>query len=448
MFKKKYSGNVVVAGMGQGGLVAASYLALNGYRVDVFEKAKKGEVSYPWYDDITFNIFEKVGIPAPPRECYTQKSKWLFVSPDEKNSLAVPPMPPMVEVSVSRRGLVEHLCDLAEGAGCTLHYGEAVEELLLSGDTVVGVKTSKKKYKADLVIDASGLHSKLRRQVPEKFGIQAEPAHDDLMSGYRAFYKRRPGSATPDPESTLYVMHKDGPGISWCNLNDRDEVDMLCLRIGGMTKDEYSELAAALKANHDMVSDEAIMPPRPVDVGVRYTMSRLVADGYAAVGDSAFMTMPFMGSGIEASMQAGRMLAETVVNGGRDRFTAKNLWNYQVTFFKKLGALYMAIDIVKRYVLFLDPKTVNWVFGCGAVTSEDMKLLSTDENNKASISPLQILKKVGILLSRPKLIAGLLGAVLKAALGLFMAMRLPKKYNEKEIAEWQREYEKCIKHVK
>ena len=448
MFGKKSSGNVIVAGMGQGGMVAAMYLALAGFKVDIFEKAPEGKVSYPWYDDITFNIFEKVGIPEPPRECYTQKSKWLFVSPDEKNSLAVPPMPPMVEVSISRRGLNEHLCDLAKGAGCTLHYGEEVEELQIFANKVTGVKTSKGTYKADLVIDATGLFSKLRRQVPKKFGIQAEPAHDDLMSGYRAFFRRRPGSATPDPESTLYVMHKNGAGISWCNLNDRDEVDMLCLRIGGISKEEYEDMAASLRAKHDIVSDEVIMAPRPVNVGVRYTMARLVADGYAAVGDSAFMTMPFMGSGIEASMQAGRMLAETVINGGKNRFSVKNLWNYQVKFFKKLGALYIAIDIVKRYVLFLDPETVNWVFGCGAVTSEDMKLLSTDENNEAGISPLEIVRKVMILLSKPKLILGLLGAVTKAARGFALGMLIPKKYNEREIKEWQKEYEKCIKHVK
>ena len=448
MFGKKSSGNVIVAGMGQGGMVAAMYLALAGFKVDIFEKAPEGKVSYPWYDDITFNIFEKVGIPEPPRECYTQKSKWLFVSPDEKNSLAVPPMPPMVEVSISRRGLNEHLCDLAKGAGCTLHYGEEVEELQIFANKVTGVKTSKGTYKADLVIDATGLFSKLRRQVPKKFGIQAEPAHDDLMSGYRAFFRRRPGSATPDPESTLYVMHKNGAGISWCNLNDRDEVDMLCLRIGGISKEEYEDMATSLRAKHDIVSDEVIMAPRPVNVGVRYTMARLVADGYAAVGDSAFMTMPFMGSGIEASMQAGRMLAETVINGGKNRFSVKNLWNYQVKFFKKLGALYIAIDIVKRYVLFLDPETVNWVFGCGAVTSEDMKLLSTDENNDAGISPLEIVRKVMILFSKPKLILGLLGAVTKAARGFALGMLIPKKYNEREIKEWQKEYEKCIKHVK
>ena len=81
----------------------------------------------------------------------------------------------------------------------------------------------------------------------------------------------------------------------------------------------------------------------------------MVADGYAAVGDSAFMTMPFMGSGIEASMQAEKMLTEAVIKNCKKGYTAKNLWKYQVAFYKKLGALYAVIDVAKRWALNLDP---------------------------------------------------------------------------------------------
>ncbi len=442
--KKK---RIAVIGMGQGGMVAAYYLAKAGCKVEIFDKEKKGAVSYPWFDDITFNIFEKVGIPAPKREYYTQKSKWLFVSPDEKNSLPVPPMPPMVEVSVSRRGLNEHLCDLAKNAGCKLHFEEKVLHLIVENDVVVGVKTAKREYRTDLVIDASGLHSPFRAEVPSKFGIQAKPAKDDLMSGYRAFYKRRPGSEPPNPESILYVKHLDGAGISWCNLNDRDEVDMLCLRIGGMIGEEYREMDAALRKKHDILTDEAILKPKKVDVGVRYTISRMVADGYAVVGDSAFMTMPFMGSGIEASMQAGKMLAETVERNCKRGCTAKNLWNYQVVFYKKLGALYAAIDVAKRWVLNLDPKIINWLFDCGVVTSDDMKLLSTDEDNEAGLSALDILKKILILLSKPSLIFGLFGTLGRAVKALVIANGIPKKYNEKKIENWQKKYEAAIPHM-
>ena len=69
---------ILVLGAGQGGMVAAIKLAEAGYDVTVLEAAKEPEVGYPWYDDIRHDIFDLVEIPEPPREDYTQKSKWIF----------------------------------------------------------------------------------------------------------------------------------------------------------------------------------------------------------------------------------------------------------------------------------------------------------------------------------------------------------------------------------
>ncbi|MBR0365004.1 MAG: NAD(P)-binding protein, partial [Clostridia bacterium] len=91
---------ILVLGAGQGGMVAAIKLAEAGYDVTVLEAAKEPEVGYPWYDDIRHDIFDLVGIPEPPREDYTQKSKWIFWSPDNQSNLIVPPLPPMEEIAV------------------------------------------------------------------------------------------------------------------------------------------------------------------------------------------------------------------------------------------------------------------------------------------------------------------------------------------------------------
>lgn len=443
-------GNIVVIGMGQGGLTAALKLAEAGYAVDVFEKGKKGEVSYPWYDDIRYDVFELTGIPMPPRDTYTQKSKWLFVSPDCKNSLPVPPLPPMEEISMSRRGLVDHLAALAEKAGATLHYNTKVSKLVVKGDNVVGVKAGLRTYDAQLVIDASGLYSPFRGQVPKKFRIQDQPARDDIFKGWRTFYEREPGSATPDPESILTVLHMNGSGISWCNLNDRGEVDELILRTGGMSKKDFEAMDDDLGRRHDFRSDKYIRPPQPVSVGVRYSLSRMVANGYAAVGDSAFMTMPFMGCGIEAAMKAGVILAETVIRQGKLKkpVPAKALWPYQVKYYKKLGIVYYAIDLVKRIVLNLDPEDVNWAFGSGIVTSEDMKLLSTDETGSAAkLTAGDILQKVRILFSNKPLIRKLGGAIVLAVRGLLIAVRIPRRYKPRKIRRWQKKYEALVPHM-
>lgn len=435
---------IAVLGMGQGGMVAAIQLAKAGFRVDVFERAEKGDVSYPWYDDITFNVFEAVGIPAPPRDQYTQKSKWLFVSPNHKDSLPVPPMPPMVEVSVSRRGLNRHLCSLAKKAGAKLHYGEKVEQLIFEEDKVVGFLTEKGTYEADLVIDAAGIDSPFRGQLPDAASIPARPEKDDIMYGYRGFFEREPGSATPDPESVLHLMPMDGVDICWCNLNDRDEVDMLILNIGGTKKEDAEKCEAFLKDYNEVCSDKVIHPIRPIRVGVRATMPVLVADGYAAVGDSAFMTMPFMGSGIEASMKAGKMLADVVIKNRKKDFTAKTLWKYETTYMRKLGGIYMLIDVVKRWALNLRPKDIEWAFGSGLVTSDDMKLLSSDSDAKLSLSDLHLPKKLAILFSKPRIVLGALLAIIKAVRGLVVALEVPSRYNQRKVAKWARKYDKVI----
>lgn len=436
---------IAIIGLGQGGAISALKLAEQGHDVDVFEKDVKGEVGYDWYDDIRFDIFDFCAIPASPQNVYTQKSKWLFVSPDKKNSLKVPPAKPMEEISISRRGLIAHFDRLLTDAGVRIYYGAKVQALVIREEKVVGVTVGGEEYVYDLVVDASGLNSPFRGQVPSKFGVQAMPDKNDIMKGYRAFYTRKEGSKTPAPESTLHIKHLDGVGISWCNLNDRNEVDVLIGRIGGLTEKEKEDALADLRKNHDILSNEESRPSRWVDISVRRPLSVMVADGYVAVGDSAFMTMPIMGSGIEASMKAGVWLAETLK--GKTDFSAKVLWGYELKFMQELGADYMFIDIIKRWALNINPAMINWLFGCGAVTNDDMALLSTDSENPVKLSAVDVLKKVFIILKKPSLVCQAVKWLVKALNGKNAIKRIPKKYKRAGIVKWAKKCDGIIAKI-
>lgn len=436
---------IAVIGFGHGGAVAAIKLAQAGFSVDIYERRAQEEVGFDWYDDIRFDVFELCGISPPPADCYVQKGKWLFVSPDCKNSLAVPPAKPMEEISVSRRGLCAHLAKLAAHAGCNVCYSTEVQSLALEDNRVVGICVNGELLRYDLTIDASGLGSPFRGQVPADFGIQANPGRNDLMKGYRAFYARAEGSQTPSPACTLYIKHLDGVGISWCNLNQFGEVDVLIGRIGSLSEEEIEAAIADLSARNEIMPDAPPLRARRVDIAVRCPVGIMVADGYAAVGDSAFMTMPIMGSGIESAMKAGVWLAEAVVRA--EDCSARGLWSYQTRFYREPGADFAFIDVFKRWALNLSPEKINWLFGCGVVTGEDMALLSTDEDNPPKLGLCSILKKALIILRRPSLVAQAVRWLFAALNANRIASEIPQSYDKEKIRKWLARYNGILQKI-
>ncbi len=432
--------NIAVIGFGQGGVLAAIRLAEQGHSVSLFEQKPRQGLGHPWYDDIRFDIFEFCGLPLPKRECYTNKGKRLFISPDCKNSLRVPSAKPMEEISISRPELNAHLASLCEEAGVRLQFETPVEDLLLEGERVAGITVAGETLRFDLVIDASGLFSPFRAKIPAFFGVEPQPGETDVMTAWRGFFKWEPGTKAPDPDRNIYIKHMGSVGLSWCNLNDRGEVDMFVGRIGTLSQDELHRAVEQLQSDNDFCSREVLREGLTACISLRAPNAGLVADGYVLLGDSAFMTMPMMGSGIEASMKAAVWLTELIEETKMTDFSAANLWPYQVKYYTELGAKYAFIDIVKRWVLGIDTALLDWLFGCGAVTNEDMGLVSTDPNNPNKLTAGKILKKVAIVLKKPKLIAQTALWMRRALHVKRTALALPQVYNRNKVRAWQQKY--------
>lgn len=438
---------IAVIGLGHGGMVAAVKLRQQGCDVTIFEQKAQADVGYPWYDDIRADIFESCGLPMPPRECYTNKGKRLFISPDEQNSLKVPSAKPMEEISIDRRALLRHLTALCADAGAIVRFETKVDALFVENECVRGVIVGEETLPFDFVIDASGLFSPFRGQVPARFHVQPQPGKTDVMTAWRGFYRRTPDTAAPDPDRNIYIKHQNSVGLSWCNLNDRGEVDVFVGRIGGMTEAEKDAAVAALYKNHDFFSGDVLREGQWGYISLRGPLGRMVADGYAAVGDSAFMTMPMMGSGMECAMQAGLWLAQHIADNGVTDFTAAHLWGWQVRYYRALGARYVFVDLVKRWVLNIDVDLLNWLFGCGAVTNEDMGLVSTDPDNPNKLTVGKILKKVAIVLKKPAVIRQTAKWMLRAAKAKKIALALPEQYDAAKVDAWQKKYDGILEKL-
>lgn len=438
------SAKIAVIGLGQGGAVAAYRLLKAGFEVVVFEKSAKGMTSYDWKDDIRADIFEICDIPMPPMRCYEQKRKWLFISPDGQHSLPVPPLPPMEEISVDRRGLCDHFASLIMGAGGEIKFETSVNELILENGVVTGLRTDEGEQKFDLVIDASGMRSPFRAQIPKEFAVLAEPDKRGVLHGYRAFFHRNAGAQTLEEgvDCSMSLKHMGKEGISWANLVDDDKVDVLVGRLGELSDEDIAEALADLRKLHPILSEDMYFGQR-VSICLRASAPVAVANGYVAVGDSAFQTMPLMGSGIESSMKAGKMLADRIIES--NDLSAASLWEYQKTWMKSLGADFAFIDALKRFALAIDPKLIDWVFASGLIQKSDLALVSTDTSkDKAKLPAKSIFKKIGLLLGKPSLTFPAIAALLRALKAKRVARSIPKNYNLKKIAKWAKKYEKRI----
>lgn len=436
------SKRIAVVGMGQGGMVAAVYLARK-YEVVVFERNERGAVGYEWKDDITANIFGKVGLPMPDGDVYCQKAKWIFLSPNEKNVLRIPQLKPFAEISVQRRKLTDYFCDLAEKAGCELRFGTNVDGLIVEDEKVVGVKYDGKEERFDLVIDASGLFSKLRSCLPKKFKVRETPDRNDVLYGYRAFFKTNDGAETFDKgiENTMIIKHLGEEGISWCNLNEENEADVLIGKIGELTDTDIEARLADLRKINPILSEEKIREKK-VPVCLRCPIATPVADGYVAVGDSAFMPIPIMGSGIESSMTAGYILAKLLLDD--DDFSAKGLWRFFVEFMETNGKNFLFLDLIRRLAFRLPSEDIDGIFGCGLVTDEDLRFIMLDKDSDRPKFKLLVWLKKPFTLFFDKRAKKILPLLIEAEKRSRVVSRIPNKYDEKKIAVWVEKYDKAL----
>ena len=100
-------------------------------------------------------------------------------------------------------------------------------------------------------------------------------------------------------------------GISWIASED-DHTDLLIGRFEDFDMAEVERFSDVLRETNPRLGRERVRGGQFVEIPVRQPLAMMVADGYAAIGDSAFMTVPMIGSGIANSLKASRALADAV----------------------------------------------------------------------------------------------------------------------------------------
>ena len=341
---------IIIAGAGHAAMMCGATLAKNGYDVTVYERRKRKDVGYPWFDCVNPDIFEMVGAPTPEEAGieWAWRNDITFYGPntdDDHKIFQHLNFPEDTEIIIDRFKLYDLMIDYAEKCGVKFEYGVNIKGPIVKKNRIVGIKTSKGDKKGDLVIDGCGCNSVLRNNLPDYWGIQKNPPRGDIIYLYRAYFDCPVDPDTVEDKYKCIFLPSDTDfNFCWTDVvKDFDGfdkfTDVLIADIDPMTPAEAERRAEDYRKKIPELGKTRLKGGQVTPLTIREPLSNLVADGYVAIGDSAHMSMAVNGSGLSIGFEVSQFLAETIMADKKGEFTAKTLYPFAYKFWKKKGIL-------------------------------------------------------------------------------------------------------------
>lgn len=430
------SKKIIVAGAGHGGIAAAALLAKAGMDVTIYERGREGTLGYDWTDIFAPAAWKAAGMGMPARETYEYKTNMTFYSPAQKTALTQIIPPAEREIKMERRDIYNHLITHAEKCGVKFVYGCEVKGPLLAGNRVIGMKTSQGEIYADLIIDAAGANSSLRTNLPAVCGIEKETRRYEKLYVYRAFYDCA-GEEEPDAKYKIFLLPDGTRGIAWIAAEE-GFADLLIGQFEPFGLEEAQRMAEVMRAKNPRLGRTVLRGGQFTEIPVRQPLSVMACDGYAAIGDSAFMTMPIIGSGIANSLRAAAMLAKTVLADRGGAYSANTLWPYQVKYYKEIGAGLSQIACMKSLLISITPAELDFCFEKGILTAQDFAFGSGDTSLASifKIKPRDAKNRAQAIVKQPDLLKKVTRVGAKIGKAALLMKAMPKTYRPAEIAKW------------
>ncbi len=440
---------IIVAGAGHGGITAAALLAEKGFDVTVYEKCEEGKLGYDWTDIFDPKALDVVGCPWPSEDKFEWKVDMTFWGPNtkEENKIRqrVPNDKNEMEIKMERSDIYDMLINFALSKGAKFEYGVEITGPIMDKDRVVGIKTSKGDILGDMVIDACGCESPVRVNLPEYLGIQKHPNWGEKFYVYRAFYDLPVDIKTVDD---LYkvILFPDAAsvGIGWIASEATETESHSDLLIGRMDRfDEAEALRTAdeYRKTNPQLGTELKRGGYFTLIPVRQPIAIMVANGYAAIGDSAFMTVPIIGSGIGNAIKNSKILADVIAADKTETYSASALYPYQLQYVEKMGRHIAPLALAKLLLTRVTQDELRYAIDEGILTHHEMtitanhtsiwKFLNFDP--KLPIRGVKLVKNPGLLKKAAPVVVDVLSYYL-------VSYAMPKSYDLEKLTKWAAKY--------
>jgi len=431
--------NILIAGAGHGGLAAGGLLARKGHCVTVFERCPEENLGHDWTDIFNMRCFGRAGIPMPPEGTYHDVPSFTFHNPSHRTSVTAVIPTERSEMGMERRDLLRHLIAYARGSGAELVFEATVEGPVIENNQVAGLVVNGKKIAADLVIDAAGMDSPVRCGLPEEWGLTGKFRRDQYFTVYRAFFNRTDAAPLRGERFNVYFYPLGRRSVTWI-AREEGYVDMMCGSFGDTDRAYAEEVRAFLLHRHPELGGEVLRGGHVAKIPVRRPISRMVANGYAAIGDSAGMTVPIIGSGIANSIKAAKMLADTIL--AANDVSAASLWPYQAQYMREIGAVHASLDCLKTMMLSSEAKFVDFLLDRRILDTADMEKARTGQEISFTLPQLALRGLRGA--AQMPAMLGLLQRLIASQKLKRHVLAIPAQYDEDAVRAWADAYDGIV----
>ncbi len=422
------SKKIVVAGAGHGGIAAAALLARKGFDVTLVEQNEEASLGYDWRDCIQLSCFEETGLEPPPQSELEPLHNLSYFNP--RKTVCIPPRKERSSVSmmIERKFLVQHLLRQARESGAELRFSCRAKRAVTEGTRVTALETDDGVLPCDLLIDAAGIDSPVRKSLPAECGVLREISPEDTLFTYRALYEDT-GESADMPIYSAYFFHCGNKGFNWV-FRDGETVDVLVGSFGGITPQIVQTALADFRTDHPYLGERLLRGGAYSKIPLRRTLPQFVCDGYAAIGDSAAMIEPLSGSGMVLSIRAAGYLCDAVE--AASSFSRAELWAYEQAYFRRNLHHILHSDMLKDVLMQMGEKNIDAMF--------EKKVITTKELNGGKQTAADLWHKATGVLTTPSSIPALWPMVRRSRAEPRLALTLPKTYDAQAVAAWQKAY--------
>ncbi|HYB06994.1 MAG TPA: NAD(P)/FAD-dependent oxidoreductase [Nitrososphaerales archaeon] len=464
--------DVIIAGGGMAGLITAASIGYNSKgkaRVLVVDRNREDEpgkkTNNGWTcGDATSKrsldyLADHIGIKYGSPELEHHVNGVYVYSPDRKTKVLFEGEGYLFNRKLAPRRQVND----AKKFGTEFMFGATAERLLSNDGWVTGVSGRKAdgstfSLTAKIVIDATGSSSTLRRFIPVQSMIEKEIDPDDVVGTGRYILDFEPAVEDKqffDPD--YCIIHLDQymapAGYCWTFPKGRKKVNIgLGVSHSGLARrnrrfglkdnlqsliDKYLADNPVIK-NYSQPSDDANSGNTKGNwqVPVRRHNDCMVANGFAVVGDSAWMPRPIDAGGISPSIYGGTILGRVVAEALEAGDTSEaGLWKYNVEYMRTHGYPMASFEVLRRYLQTVTNEQINYGMK-NFLSQEDIDAITERKhpqfNQARFMNPAMWFRVLGQL----SLARGLRYTVKKSA--ALVAINLAYPESPKEFQDWQK----------